>query len=57
MPGMALVEAIPLSIGTNICEGVFSSIIPRNTSIPTQLTKSYVTVLNNVTIMGFNVRL
>jgi molecular chaperone DnaK (HSP70) len=55
MPGMALVEVIPLSIGIKIGEGVFDPLISRNTLIPTQITKSYVTVLNNETTMAFNV--
>jgi molecular chaperone DnaK (HSP70) len=57
MPGMSLVEAIPLSIGTLVDEGVFGPIIPRNTSIPTQITECYSTALNNQTTMGIDVRL
>jgi molecular chaperone DnaK (HSP70) len=55
MPGMSLVEAIPLSVGVSTQEGVFDPLIPRNTSIPTQSTKNYVTGLNNQTAMGFGV--
>jgi molecular chaperone DnaK len=57
MPGMALVEAIPLSIGISIHGGVFDPLIPRNTLIPTQINKFYFTSKNNQTEMTFYVRL
>ena len=44
---MALLEAIPLSLGIAMEGDCFDIIIPRNTKIPCEITKSFVTVVND----------
>jgi molecular chaperone DnaK (HSP70) len=55
MPSMALSEAIPLSIGTSTDGGVFSKVIPRNSRIPVNLSREYVTAFNDQKAINFKV--
>lgn len=42
-----LLDITPLSLGIELAGGVFSSLIPRNSSIPTTATKKFTTVVDN----------
>lgn len=42
--GVVLMDVTPLSIGVDVDEGRFDSLIPRNTTIPYKATKEYSTV-------------
>jgi L1 cell adhesion molecule like protein len=55
LQGLVLVDATPLSLGTDVVGGLMSVLIPRNTPIPTKHTKTYVTVYDNQTDMSIGV--
>jgi len=50
---MILTDICPFSLGTGINDGSFSSIIPRNTSLPASRTNYYETVYNNQEEVNF----
>lgn len=57
-PGLELIEAIPLSIGTVVHGSVFKRIIRRNTKIPTKkYVEWYATVNDGQTEMDFEVKI
>ncbi len=50
-----LLDVTPLSLGIEISGGVFSSLIPRNSSIPTSYTRTFTTVQDNQTTVKVHV--
>ena len=42
-----LLDVTPLSLGTNLVDGTFSVIIPRNTQLPVSRSKIYTTAVDN----------
>ena len=44
---MSFRDVIPLSLGTDTKNDVFSVIIPKNTPIPVEMTKKYTTSVDN----------
>ncbi|KAD3338036.1 hypothetical protein E3N88_33557 [Mikania micrantha] len=55
LPIIPLLQTVPLSIGVDAHDGVFSVIIPRNTPIPTANEKIYFTTFDNQRSIPFNV--
>ena len=52
---IVLIDVTPLSLGTEVFTGIFSKIIPRNTSIPAVVTKMYTTVADGQEAIDFMV--
>ena len=52
---MTIVDVIPLSLGESISNGVYVPVIPRSSTIPCKITKTFVTSINNQYVMGFDV--
>ncbi len=50
-----LLDVTPLSLGIELAGGLFSCIIPRNSSIPTTATKKFTTVRDNQTTVSVHV--
>ena len=42
-----LLDVTPLSLGIELAEDVFASIIPRNSNVPTSVTRKFTTVIDN----------
>lgn len=55
MPNMRIRDMVALSLGVFTHKGVFSTVIPRRSNLPTTETLNYVTVANNQTAMTFGV--
>ncbi|CAL1380632.1 unnamed protein product [Linum trigynum] len=53
--GVTLFDVTPLSLGLRIIGGVMSIIIPRNTTIPTKMSRGYTTVEDQQTTLTFKV--
>jgi molecular chaperone DnaK len=50
-----LLDVTPLSLGVELAGGVFGTLIPRNSSIPTSHTKTFTTVKDNQTTVKVHV--
>ncbi|KAL8259229.1 hypothetical protein R6Q59_027182 [Mikania micrantha] len=55
LPTLSLPDVVPLSLGVDAHDGVFSVIIPRNTPIPSEKEQIYFTTFDNQTSIPFNV--
>ncbi|KAD3338049.1 hypothetical protein E3N88_33570 [Mikania micrantha] len=55
LPTLPLLDTVPLSLGVDAHDGVFSVIIPRNTPLPAAKEKIYVTNVDNQGSIPFNV--
>ncbi|KAL8259227.1 hypothetical protein R6Q59_027180 [Mikania micrantha] len=55
LPTLSLPNIVPLSLGVDAHDGVFSVIIPRNTPIPAEKEQIYFTTYDNQTSIPFNV--
>ncbi|KAL8214786.1 hypothetical protein R6Q57_004235 [Mikania cordata] len=55
LPTLSLLDTVPLSLGVDAHDGVFSVIIPRNTPIPAEKEQIYFTTFDNQTSIPFNV--
>uniref|UniRef100_A0AC35ERS1 Heat shock protein 70 n=1 Tax=Panagrolaimus sp. PS1159 TaxID=55785 RepID=A0AC35ERS1_9BILA len=54
-PPMTLIEATPLSLGTDTTHGRFSILIPRNTCIPCRKTSTFYTSANDQKVATFEI--
>ncbi|KAD1053244.1 hypothetical protein E3N88_43365 [Mikania micrantha] len=54
LPTVPLLNIVPLSLGVDAHDGVFSVIIPRNTPIPAAKEQIYFTTVDNQTSIPFN---
>uniref|UniRef100_A0A914QD30 Heat shock protein 70 n=1 Tax=Panagrolaimus davidi TaxID=227884 RepID=A0A914QD30_9BILA len=54
-PPMTLIEATPLSLGTDTLHGIFSILIPRNTCIPCRKTSTFYTSENDQKVVTFEI--
>ncbi|QIK69394.1 Hsp70 family protein [Erysipelothrix sp. HDW6C] len=52
---IVITDVCPFSLGTSILGDIFSQIIPKNTTLPVSMTKSYVTVRDNQKKIHFEV--
>ncbi|KAL8259235.1 hypothetical protein R6Q59_027188 [Mikania micrantha] len=52
---LPLLNTLPLSLGVDAHDGIFSAIIPRNTPIPVANERIYFTTVDNQTSIHFNV--
>ena len=52
---LTLYDVTPLSLGIEIKGGLMSIIVPRNTTVPTTLTKPFTTTVDNQTSVNFQV--
>jgi molecular chaperone HscA len=50
-----IIDVVPLSLGMELMGGIVDRIIPRNTSIPTSITKEFTTYMDNQNAMKFNI--
>lgn len=50
-----LLDVAPLSLGIELADDVFSTIIPRNSSIPTTVAKNFTTVVDNQSTVKIHV--
>jgi molecular chaperone HscA len=50
-----IIDVVPLSLGMELMGGIVDRIIPRNTSIPTSITKEFTTYIDNQNAMKFNI--
>ncbi|KAL8259236.1 hypothetical protein R6Q59_027189 [Mikania micrantha] len=55
LPTLSLPDVVPLSLGVDAHDGVFSVIIPRNAPIPAEKEQIYFTTFDNRTSIPFNV--
>ncbi|KAD3338061.1 hypothetical protein E3N88_33582 [Mikania micrantha] len=54
LPTLSLPDIVPLSLGVDAHDGVFSVIIPRNAPIPAEKEQIYFTTFDNQTSIPFN---
>lgn len=52
---LLLLDVTPLSLGIETLGGVFTRMIPRNTTIPTKKTQTYSTASDNQTVVSIRV--
>ena len=52
---MTFTDVVPLSLGTDTMNDVFSVIIPKNTPIPIKKTKRYRTTVDNQTYLDIDI--
>jgi L1 cell adhesion molecule like protein len=55
VPKLVLEDVTPLSLGTSIVGDIMSVVIPRNTTIPVKMTRTYDTIEDNQTSASFKV--
>ncbi|AES98302.1 putative Heat shock protein 70 family [Medicago truncatula] len=55
VPKLVLQDVTPLSLGIQVIGDIMSVIIPRNTSIPTKITKGFITDYDNQVCVGIYV--
>ena len=53
--GDLIIDIVPLSLGMELMGGLVEKIIPRNTPIPTAITKEFTTYVDNQTAMQFHI--